>query len=113
MSVGVVEFLTVAALIGLAVMDGLGRKSLCYQHDNQQRACALAALGRREKLSQRSFRNIDQGRNRKGMRLSELYINLLFLSDSVLLCAHMRSYCGGQWLCEFGVGCSREHCRSS
>ncbi len=97
MSVGGVGFLTVAALIGLAVMDGLGRKSLCFQHDSQQRACAPAALGRREKLMQRSFRNIDQGRNRKGMGLSELYINLLFLSDSVLLCEHMRSYDGGQW----------------
>lgn len=78
MSVSGVVFLAVAALIGLAVMDGLGRKSLCYQHDSQQRACAPAALGRREKLRQCSFWNIDQGRSRKGMGLSELYINLLF-----------------------------------
>ncbi len=75
MSVGGVGFLTVAALIGLAVMDGLGWKSLCYQHDSQQRACAPAALGRREKLWLCSFRNVDQGGIRQGMGLSELYIN--------------------------------------
>lgn len=55
-AVGGVEFIAVAALIGLAVMDGLGQKSHCYHRDKELVLWQPQAEGN----SQQSFRNIDQ-----------------------------------------------------
>lgn len=107
MSVGGVEFPTVAALISPAVMDGLGRKKPLLPTRQTTKCLCSCSLGQKRETHDSLFGTLVRAGAENEMSLSELYILICFETLCPFVCVYAL-YGGGQWSCEFGVGCSRD-----
>lgn len=107
MSVGGVEFLTVAALISPAVMDGLGRKKPLLLTRQTTKSLCSSSLGQKRETRDTLSGTLVRAGTENEMSLSELYILICFETLCPFVCVYAL-YGRGQWLCEFGVGCSRD-----